>query len=303
MSYRERIRAIYPHLSPGYRKVANLLLDDYRTAAFLNASGVAMHLDIDPATVVRFAQRLGYPGFPELAEELQEVVKQELTKAFAEPPSPESTIGILHSVIKSRADDLERLLVLNDTLVFDELLEKLLAARRVYLIGESFGGHIMELIAQQFGLAGIDARPVCGGLNDRTMALGGLGPQDIAIALAPYVVSTEIVSTLKTVHEYGLKTYAIVRNHSCPAARAADVVIITTQSERGPLVDQSVSLILLTSLAHLITLRRLQRVTENVVSMTEVGTKMMQLQKDENPDLQQLLPQLKLSEQDTKPAT
>ena len=62
--FRQRIRTAYDQFSPSYRKVADFLLDDYRTAAFLNASGVAQYLDVDPATVVRFAQRLGYPGYP-----------------------------------------------------------------------------------------------------------------------------------------------------------------------------------------------------------------------------------------------
>ena len=81
--FRQRIRAAYDHFSPSYCKVADFLLDEYRTAAFLNASGVAQHLNVDPATVVRFAQRLGYPGYPQLAREVQIAVRRELTAAFA----------------------------------------------------------------------------------------------------------------------------------------------------------------------------------------------------------------------------
>jgi DNA-binding MurR/RpiR family transcriptional regulator len=37
---------------------------------------------VDPATVTRFAQRLGYAGYPELQREIQELVKEELKRAY-----------------------------------------------------------------------------------------------------------------------------------------------------------------------------------------------------------------------------
>ena len=70
--FREQIRKHYDHLSRSYRRVADFILSDYRTAAFMTAAALADAVDVDTTTVVRFAQRLGYPGFPELIEDIQE---------------------------------------------------------------------------------------------------------------------------------------------------------------------------------------------------------------------------------------
>jgi DNA-binding MurR/RpiR family transcriptional regulator len=47
-----------------------------------NQKRIAQRLEVDPATVTRFAQRLGYAGYPELLREVQELVKEELKAAY-----------------------------------------------------------------------------------------------------------------------------------------------------------------------------------------------------------------------------
>ncbi len=47
-------------------------------AALMTATELAHQVDVDAATVVRFAQRLGYDGFPQLQSEIKDKVKQDL---------------------------------------------------------------------------------------------------------------------------------------------------------------------------------------------------------------------------------
>ena len=297
MPFRDRIRAVYDHFSPGYRKIADFLLDDYRTAAFLSASGIAQYLGVDPATVVRFAQRLGYTGYPELAEEVQALVKQELAAAFSPAPAADSPLGILREVLRSEAEDIQRLLIVNRPDVLEDLLNGILTARRVYLIAESNGSRIMEVAAVQLGLSGIDARVVKGDRAERSIALLDLGPQDIAIGLAPYLTVTEITGMLRATREAGLRTYAIVGGLSSPVARAADVVILAPKSYRSPLTAYSTPMALLTALAHVVAVQRPQVLTKSILNASELWTKMMRLDEPQMPDLEKFLEGWRLGEQ------
>jgi DNA-binding MurR/RpiR family transcriptional regulator len=74
--WRTRISAVFDHLSPSNRVVAAYLLEQPSEAAFMTGSDLAAHLDLDPATIVRFAQMLGYPGYPELAAEVRASVRE-----------------------------------------------------------------------------------------------------------------------------------------------------------------------------------------------------------------------------------
>ena len=64
MSYEDRIRQARLGMSKSFAKLADFLLDSYIESAFMTASELAHTLDLDAATVVRFAQTLGYSGFP-----------------------------------------------------------------------------------------------------------------------------------------------------------------------------------------------------------------------------------------------
>ena len=78
MSYEERIRQDRSNMSKSFAKLADFLLDSYIESAFMTASELAHELDLDAATVVRFAQTLGYTGFPELQREIRQRVLRDL---------------------------------------------------------------------------------------------------------------------------------------------------------------------------------------------------------------------------------
>jgi DNA-binding MurR/RpiR family transcriptional regulator len=80
--FRERIAQHYARLGRNQKRIADFLTQEYREAAFMNGSALSQRLDVDPATVTRFAQRLGYAGYPELQHEVQELVKEELKAAY-----------------------------------------------------------------------------------------------------------------------------------------------------------------------------------------------------------------------------
>ena len=80
--FQERIAQQYARLGRNQKRIADFLTQNYREAAFMNGSSLSQRLEVDPATVTRFAQRLGYTGYPELLREIQELVKDELKAAY-----------------------------------------------------------------------------------------------------------------------------------------------------------------------------------------------------------------------------
>ena len=80
--FHERIAQHYARLGRNQKRIADFLTQEYREAAFMNGSALSQRLDVDPATVTRFAQRLGYTGYPDLQREVQELVKEELKAAY-----------------------------------------------------------------------------------------------------------------------------------------------------------------------------------------------------------------------------
>jgi DNA-binding MurR/RpiR family transcriptional regulator len=63
--------------TPSFNKVAEFIENNMLTAALSTASMLARANDVDPATVVRMSQRLGYRGYPELRAELAGSIVEE----------------------------------------------------------------------------------------------------------------------------------------------------------------------------------------------------------------------------------
>ena len=71
VSYEKRIREARPRMSKSFARLAEFILDSYVQSALMTATELAHQVDVDAATVVRFAQMLEYRGFPELQREIK----------------------------------------------------------------------------------------------------------------------------------------------------------------------------------------------------------------------------------------
>jgi DNA-binding MurR/RpiR family transcriptional regulator len=77
-NFKERVSdARKKGFTPSFSKVAEYIENNMLTAALSTASMLAQANDVDPATVVRMSQRLGYRGYPELRAELAASIVEE----------------------------------------------------------------------------------------------------------------------------------------------------------------------------------------------------------------------------------
>ena len=76
-----RIRSHLEQLSPNDRLIARYLLDNYSAAPFETAESLSHKTGVSKAAVVRFAVRVGFPGFAELHEALKEEAMARLAPA------------------------------------------------------------------------------------------------------------------------------------------------------------------------------------------------------------------------------
>ena len=104
------IQAQYSRLSKGQKLIAQYIINNYDKVAFMTASKLGEAVGVSESTVVRFANALGYAGYPKLQEGLQELIKNKLTtvqrvEMANEDYSDDSTI--LSKVLKSVLDNVQ----------------------------------------------------------------------------------------------------------------------------------------------------------------------------------------------------
>ena len=65
--------------SKGQRLIAAYILEHYDKAAYHTASKLGTIVGVSESTVVRFANELGYEGYPELQRALKKLIRSRLT--------------------------------------------------------------------------------------------------------------------------------------------------------------------------------------------------------------------------------
>ena len=123
--------------SKGQKSIAQYILEHYEKAAYMTAAKLGSLAGVSESTVVRFADELGYAGYPGLQRALRELVRTNLT-SFQRVEVADTIIGdkdVLEQVLLSDAEKIRRTLESIDRVAFDKAVDNIINAKRIYIIG------------------------------------------------------------------------------------------------------------------------------------------------------------------------
>lgn len=195
---RALIAARAPTLPRRLTQVASFALDNPDDIAFGTAASVAQRSGVQPSTLVRFSQALGYQGF----SDLQEVFRARLRDRV---PSYEERLKQLREhggasksglLLQGFADAAERsvadLRLKLDPETLDAAVEILAKAETIYLVGLRRSFPITSYMAYAMGKLGIRNLLVDGIAGLGAEQIGFISPRDavLAISFTPYASET-----------------------------------------------------------------------------------------------------------------
>jgi len=132
-----RINERYGRMSKGQKLLASYITDNYDKAVFLTAARLGEVVGVSESTVVRFAANLGYKGYPEFQEALEEMVRNKLSSV----QRMEVTYGrigqskILEAVLQADMEKIKGTLEKIDQNAFELAVDTILNARKIYVVG------------------------------------------------------------------------------------------------------------------------------------------------------------------------
>ncbi|WP_137178274.1 MurR/RpiR family transcriptional regulator [Roseomonas sp. AR75] len=125
-------------LSPAQRALARHVAGNYQAVAFSTVADLARAVGVSEATVVRFANALGFSGYPALQQEVRRMVRADLKGtdrlSRAAPPSTADG-GALARVMRKEMENIARLPEMQDGAALAEAAGVLRGARRVLVVG------------------------------------------------------------------------------------------------------------------------------------------------------------------------
>jgi DNA-binding MurR/RpiR family transcriptional regulator len=230
-----RIRASWPNLSPSERRVAQLVVADPAGCAARTVTELARSTGTSQATVVRFAKRVSYPGYPELRLALAAAAADEQARR------PETVPGTDISAKDDIATVIAKVGHLEATAVRDtasQLDPAALSAATEAVVGASridvYGVGASSVVAQDLRMKLHRIGRFTQAWSDFHLALASaalLGRRDVAIAISHSGTTREAVSALQEASARRASTVAITNFPDSPLAGTADIVLTTAARE------------------------------------------------------------------------
>jgi DNA-binding MurR/RpiR family transcriptional regulator len=218
---RVRIEAAAPSLGAGDEKVAKLILDRPDTVIYQSVSEVADAAGTSTATVVRFAQKLGFQGF----HELKLALAQDLA-AFEQAEEG----GVLERVTAAGAQSVKDAAALVDGAAFDEAVALLDRARRVLWVGVGTSAPLAQDAAYRFRAVGIESEAPAD-VHVQHVAARLLQPDDVCVAVSHTGSTRETLAAVEAAREAGARTVAITSFLHSPLTDLADVELTAGSRE------------------------------------------------------------------------
>ncbi len=225
--FQERIAQQYARLGRNQKKIADFLTQEYHEAAFTNAYALSQQLGVDPATVTRFAQRLGYSGYPELLREIQAMVKKELKVAYERPVEAGDEHGLFLQSLAQEKENLERAMTHVRGEVVAEVVSALRTARNVYVIAQGLAkGPAQMFVSHLRALLQIPAQLVAAEVPGAPVFLSSLTEEDVVMGVSLSALHDDTAQILRLARSREAKTIGLAASHTSPTASAAVLILV-----------------------------------------------------------------------------
>lgn len=228
-----------PNFSKGQKRIANYVIENYDKAAYMTASKLGAIVDVSESTVVRFADELGFDGYPEFQHSLREIVRTKLT-SFQRVEVANNIIGdsdILTKVLTLDAEKIRHTLEGVDRDAFNATVDKILSAKNIYIMGVRSSSYLAGFLNYNLRMMFDNVRLVSTTSGSEMFEeIMNIDEDDVMIAISFPRYSKRIINAVDFAKGAGCDVIAITDSPLSPIASEADQVLIA-ESDMVSFVD------------------------------------------------------------------
>ena len=233
----DRLNQSGKRLSKGHRKIAQYIVEHYDKAVFMTASKLGENVGVSESTVVRFASAMGYEGYPQLQRSLQELVSHRLTAnqrfEMSTEIDPREALGV---VLKSDMQNLRATLEQMDVDVFEDVVNRLLSARSIYVMGLRSAAPLAQFMGYYLNYIFDNVHLVSSGATDVFEEISKLKENDVLVGISFPRYSSRTLEAMRFAKRCGAQVVAITDGPMSPMADMADATL-TARTDMASFVD------------------------------------------------------------------
>lgn len=237
-----QIKKKFSKLSKGQKLIAEYIINDYDKAAFMTASKIGQKVGVSESTVVRFANALGFEGYPQLQRGLQEIIKTKLTTVQrVEMGTQYSNEGdIIRKVLRSDMENIHYTLENIDYDIFQKVINEIFLADKIYIVGLRSSTALAEYFGFYLNMILDNVRIVGYGVSDIFEQTLRVTENDLVIGISFPRYSNRTIEALRYIKEQNVKIVGITDTVFSPLNEICNYTL-TAKSNMASFVDSLVA--------------------------------------------------------------
>lgn len=284
----KRINKNYSKLSKGQKLLANYISKHYEKAVFLTAAKLGKTVGVSESTVVRFANELGYDGYPKLQIALEELVRTKLTSIQRMEVTSDriDKQHILKSVLQSDYNKIKNTLEDIDEETFDKAIDMILSAKNIYILGVRSCASLASFLGFYFNLIFDNVKLIhTNSVSEMFEQIYRLSSEDIVIGISFPRYSKRTLKAMEFAKTRGAKVLTITDSDVSPMIPYSDCSLLA-RSDMLSFVDSLVApLSLINALIVALCMKKQTEVTNILQNLESIWEEYQVYDNDEDINL------------------
>ena len=268
-----RILNNMPEFSKGQKLIAKYILEHYDKVAYMTASRLGATVGVSESTVVRFATEIGYSGYPELQQAMQEMIRSRLTSVqrIEVTVNNMGSSDVLSSVMNQDIDMIRRTLEETSRKDFYAAVDAIADSRKIYILGAGSSLALATFLSYYFGLILENVQLV----NITSEAeifekMIRVNEADTVIGISFPRYSKRAVKAMHFASDRGAKVIAITDSPLSPLAEPAGYLLLARSNMASVVYAIAAPLSLINALIVMVTMKKKEEVTEILHSLEHI---------------------------------
>lgn len=241
----EKIDAIFDELTPAQQKATIYIRKKWEQICMMTAKEVGQKAEVSEATIQRIAVCLGFQSFRDMKTQLKSILKKRAVVNFnLKKEQGHNEERWIDEHINSEVMNIMQSVSQNDNRVFENGAKTLLAARRIWVMGDKMGSGASAYLC--FSLNYLIGKTVRINLSDCSEYLSSMDENDVLVVIGFQRYCKRTLKAAELAKKNGAKVIAFTDCDLSPFAKLSDTAFFA-QTDSIIFLDSYSSVL---SLAH-----------------------------------------------------
>lgn len=237
MSVISKMKEMQSELTAKEKKISKYILQHLDKIVYMNTYQIADKCKVSQASVVRFAKKLGYSGFPEFKISFgrdmgRRDVEEKINFIYEDIQETDELDDLIKKIAYANSNIIQDTYSILDTNTVKEAVEIIKNARKIFILGAGYSGIVAKDFHYKLGELGMNS--ICeADYHIQLASISTLNENDVVFVISQGGKTVDIYNLVKEARKRKAKIISVTQMSSNPIRDLADIKISTIMEKNN----------------------------------------------------------------------